>query len=100
VNKKSLPYVKGSATSKSAAESMVTSAESIRQRIRDFIYMAGSHGATADEVQLHLGLTHQTASARVSELANKFGHLKDSGKTRATRSKRQAVVYVFNHENK
>lgn len=54
-----------------------------------------SGGATCDEVEVALGLRHQTASARLRELVLK-GAIKDSGARRLTRSKRKAAVYVFN----
>lgn len=47
---------------------------------------------TCDEVEIVTGLKHQTASARIRELALK-GLIKDSGKRRLTRSGRKAVVY-------
>ena len=47
---------------------------------------------TVDEIEQVLNLTHQTASARVHDLAN-AGWIKDSGKTRPTRSGRAAVVW-------
>jgi hypothetical protein len=100
----SLPYVAGSETSKAAAESMVardsaraSRAQTDRQRISDLVYLMGVHGATTEEIETALDMKHQTASARVSELANRLGVLKNSGKTRPTRSNRQAVVYVFAH---
>lgn len=50
-------------------------------------------GLTADGVQARLKGTHQSVSPRVSELAKK-GWIYDTGRTRATRSGRQATVYA------
>jgi hypothetical protein len=88
----SIPFVHGSETSREAAVSMVRPATRLRLEVLKFIENEGERGATADEVQLGLGLTHQTGSARVSELAH-GGQIVDSGLRRATRSGRSAVVY-------
>lgn len=93
-NQLGLPYASGSVTSMAAAVSMASSAESYRQKVLEFVRAQGAHGATSDEVQSGLGLTHQNGSARVSELANRFKLIVDSGKTRPTKSGRKAVVYV------
>ena len=53
---------------------------------------AGTRGLTCDEVEVQTGLPHQTASARVNELA-KAGAIIPGGK-RPTRSGRFAVVWV------
>lgn len=49
-------------------------------------------GATCDELELTLALSHQTCSARVREMARR-GMIKDSGRTRPTRTGRQAIVW-------
>lgn len=89
----SLPYVPGSDTSEAAAESMRGGAAAIvRQRVLDHIVKCGEAGATCDEVERQLVLTHQTASARVHELMRQ-GVIFDSGVRRATRSGRKATVW-------
>ena len=88
------PSAPGSDTSEDAAESMSESAPSYRRRVLEFINSRGTVGATSDEVQAALGLTHQNGSARVSELANRYKLIVDSGQKRRTRSGRKAVVYV------
>ena len=91
-----LPYNKGSKTSKEAAESMCPLAPSIRERVFSFIQMATnamSGGLTCDQVEIYSFGSHQTVSARIRELA-KDGRIKDSGKTRKTRSGRKAVVWI------
>ena len=87
-----IPYVKGSATSKAAAQSMQPHAGSIRSRILAEIKKSGAHGLTCDEVEVLMDLKHQTASARVRELREK-GKISTTSK-RPTRSGRQAQVWV------
>lgn len=53
----------------------------------------GPQGATSDEVEQSLGLSHQTASARLTEAKVK-GLLMWSGTSRKTRSGRKAAVLV------
>ena len=50
-------------------------------------------GATCDELESSLMLSHQTTSARVRDLA-KGGRIVDSGKRRRTRTGRQAIVWT------
>jgi len=53
-----------------------------------------SHGgATCDEIERTTGISHQTVSARLAELAQR-GLVAPSGQTRQTRSGRQAAVMV------
>lgn len=95
------PSARGSATSEAAAESMRDSASTLRDKVFDLISASDppvfgvvptSHGLTCDEIEERTGLRHQTASARVYELA-KAGRIVPSG-TRRTRSGRQANVWV------
>lgn len=87
------PSAAGSETSQAAARSMRRPAPRYREQVLYFIARQGAAGATSDEVQAALGLSHQNGSARVSELA-KYGFVVDSGVRRVTRSGRKAVVYV------
>lgn len=50
-------------------------------------------GMTCHEIELVLGLQHQSASARITELV-RDGYIKDSGQRRYTRTNRKARVYV------
>lgn len=84
------PLVLGSDTSEDAAASMEHLTSTIRGRVYARIRQ---HGATCDEIEQELGLTHQTASARVNELRNR-GFIEDSKARRKTRSGRNAVVYI------
>jgi hypothetical protein len=80
-------------TSKAAAASL--SAETLsrlRFEVRRFIQAAGPRGATCDEVEVGTGLSHQTASARCTELM-RADLIRDSGARRRTRSGRTARVY-------
>lgn len=81
------------ATSKAAADSIAPSAGTLRGRIRDWLASRGTTGGTCDEVEVALDMRHQTASARCKELRD-AGTILDSGRTRPTRSGRQAVVLV------
>ncbi|MGB0600519.1 MAG: hypothetical protein ACPGLY_27900 [Rubripirellula sp.] len=87
-----IPYAKGSDTSREAAESMRGKTAALRNVILGFIRRTG--GATCDEIEVALVLTHQTASARVTELHKKHMLIVDSGKRRKTRRNRNAVVWV------
>lgn len=77
-------------TSVAAAASMADSADSVRGRVFDFI-AARADGATCDEVEVGLGLKHQTASARIRELVL-LGKVNKPGAKRLTGSGRAALV--------
>jgi hypothetical protein len=64
-----------------------------RRRIYDLALSRGDGGLTDDEVEVHLGLLHQSASAARNSLM-KDGWLHDSGRRRLTRSGEQAIVWV------
>jgi len=87
------PFVAGSETSEEAADSMERAAPGYEAAVFGFILRRGAQGATSDEVQEALGLTHQNGSARVSTLA-KRGLLVLNGVKRPTRAGRRAGVYV------
>lgn len=88
-----LPYAAGSDTSKAAAESMKSTAGIIRERVYRRVKESDTDGITCDALEVALGLSHQTCSARVNELRN-AGRIIDSGRRKATRSGRKAVVYT------
>lgn len=58
-----------------------------------YVHKQYARGATCDEIETVLGLSHQTASARVTE-AKARGEIVPNGKRRPTRTGRQAAVYV------
>lgn len=96
MTQQTLPYARGSATSRAAAKSMEPHAPSIRSFVLAAIYLStftGRKGATCDEVEVEIEVPHQTVSARIRELF-KAGRIKDSGRTRPTRSGRKAVVWI------
>lgn len=86
-----LPHVNRD-TSRAAAVSMLPVAASIRARILEYITAQGSNGATVDEIEIALGLSHQCASARLTE-ASKACDVMDLGERRPTRSGRKAIVW-------
>jgi hypothetical protein len=67
----------------------------LRARVLAGIKASGNVGRTCDELEMELGLPHQTCSARVYELA-KRGEITDSRRTRKTRNDRAAVVWIEN----
>lgn len=50
-------------------------------------------GTTCDELEISLGMIHQSCSARVNELMNS-GWIFDSGFRRKTRNGRNAIVWL------
>ena len=92
-----VPFVSGSETSRLAAESMQPSVRSIRAEVYRAIAASGRQGMTDDEVEVHLDLRHQTASARRRELVLQ-GRVVNrglgKGDKRVTRSERKAFVWI------
>ena len=85
------PYVKGSETSKDAAVSVEKAAPAMRAKVFGYV-KATLRGATCDEVERMLSMSHQTCSARIRELFMR-GDIEDSNIKRQTRSGRLAVVW-------
>ena len=84
------PYVRGSDTSEAAALSIEPLAGSLRAIVLSTLRVGGA--MTCDEIEVELAMRHQTASARIRELAL-AGHIYDDGQRRKTRSGRFAVVW-------
>jgi DNA-binding MarR family transcriptional regulator len=63
-----------------------------RNRLRILTYIGVHGGATCDEIEVALGLLHQSASALIRRLV-KQGSLRDTGQRRTTRSGRAAIVW-------
>lgn len=82
----------GNGNSTEAFRSLGNSASEIRSMVFKFIESMGSIGATCDEIEVRLELSHQTASARCSEL-KRLGQIVEKGR-RPTRSGRSAAVLV------
>lgn len=89
-------FVAGNQSSEEAADSVKESANSIRNRIHKYVSQCVD-GKTCDELEAELYLSHQTASARCTEL-KQLGRLSarfdESGNKirRKTRSGRNADV--------
>ena len=82
----------GVPTSRAAAESVRGPiADGDESAVYEAIRQAG--GLTCAEVEARLGLSHQTASARVHGLHRVKGWIEDSGQRRPTPSGRAAIVY-------
>lgn len=88
-----VPHVKGSDTSRAAAESMEPHAGTLEAQVLIAIRASGSGGLTDDELEQLLGLSHQTTSARRRALVIRC-LVKDSGARRPTRSGRGATVWI------
>lgn len=80
-------------TSKKAAQEIEPTVSQIAERVFRFVLLGTSRGATCDEVEQGLSLSHQTVSARLRELALK-DRIRDSGNRRVTRSDRDAIVWT------
>lgn len=80
-------------TSREAAESMRSSAASLRAKVLAFIQEREQRGATCDEIQVALDMRPQTASARCWEL-HKGGIVIKTNLKRKTRTGRNARAYV------
>lgn len=83
----------GNPLSAEAHDSVIIHKARIRREILTWIATRGYIGATCDEVEASLGISHQTASARITE-AKMVGDLIDTGRRRPTRTGRSAAVYV------
>lgn len=86
------------ATSHEAADSMQPVIEKVRRQILSFLSQTPD-GATDDELEVALGLKHQTASATRRGLVI-AGLVWDTGKTRKTRSGRNAIVWALDKPSK
>ena len=86
--KRSLP---ASDTSDEAGASV--DAKTIRMQVLRAIHQCG--GLTCDEAEARLGLSHQTCSARFSEMWHDYKFIEQSGIKRKTRSDRNAHVYTI-----
>lgn len=87
------PYQPHSATSREAATKIRPKAETLRATVLDVIEFSGTYGRTDTEIQDILRLEGSTQRPRRVELL-RAGLIRDSGRTRATASGRQATVWV------
>ena len=91
----SAPFVKGSKTSKAAADQMVDEGElgKLRAKVLAHLRKRKKKGATDEEMQDALGMNPSTQRPRRIELVDR-GLVADSGQKRKTRSGRNAVVWI------
>jgi predicted ArsR family transcriptional regulator len=87
------PFVKGSDTSEAASDSMLGEAAKQRSAVYRAISTAQPPGATCEQVENHLGLKHQAASARIRELVLD-GLVIDTGQRRRNTSGRTAAIWT------
>jgi hypothetical protein len=88
------PHEAGSDTSAEAARSILGGIGRLQALVLEVLVARGNIGATDDELEVRLGLKHQTVSARRRELVLK-GLARNSGSTRPTRSGRPAAVWIL-----
>ena len=84
-------HVAGSDTSEAAADSVEDTAASMRARVLWAIERRGAYGTTDDELEVLLGMRHQTVSARRREL-ELLDAIHKTTERRKTRSGRTAAV--------
>lgn len=84
-------YHSNADTSVEAWGTISDTTEAIKERIYTIILNFG--GATCEEVEKRTKLSHQTVSARITELVKEL-KIKDSGIRRKTKSGRNARVYI------
>jgi hypothetical protein len=85
-----VPYVRGSDTSKAAADAMAPHTTPLQQVVRDYLR---EHGPSTDEeMQAGIPMGANTQRPRRVELVGK-GYVVDSGKTRTGTSGKQAVIW-------
>lgn len=93
-----VPHEVQSPTSTGAAESLMAQRRiALIALVLEAICNAGERGLTDDELQIVLNLRSQTQSPRRREL-ELTGLVNDSGKTRITRNKRPAVVWIATNQ--
>lgn len=89
---KYLPAQMHSQPSIAAAEAMLPRAGTDRRKVLDLLRQWHATGATDDELQIGLAMDPSTERPRRIELVN-AGLVRDSGRTRKTRSGRRATVW-------
>ena len=87
------PHQRHSKTSRAAAESIKPHLNALQARVLGCIQLEPAYGATDDEIQRMTGMNPSTQRPRRIELLEK-GLIRDSGRTRKTKSGRAATVWV------
>jgi hypothetical protein len=80
-------------TSEHAAAAAIPLTGKARVAVYEFVRWRGDHGATDEEIQDALGMNPSTQRPRRVELVES-GHLVKSDRTRLTRARRPAVVWI------
>jgi len=81
------------ANSQQAKQSLAPVLPSMRERVYAYIDSCGMSGATDDEIEVALGMKHQTASARRKDLWD-ASRISWDGRKRKTRSGCLANVWI------
>jgi len=87
-----------SPTSRAAADGIAPVSGELRRRVYEHLVGRGEDGATDEEMQGALAMGASTQRPRRIELVE-LGLVKDSGRTRRTKSGRSAVVWVAAAKN-
>lgn len=87
------PAQRHSATSVAAASAAKEFAPLLRNKLLALLQRVGAYGLTDEEMQRELAMDANTQRPRRREL-EQAGMVRDSGKTRETRSGRRATVWV------
>jgi len=87
------PFQDHSPTSADAARGIEPRTESLRRAVLDYLRGRGAEGATDEAIQEALQMNPSTQRPRRIECVE-LGLVRDSGRTRPTRSGRQAVVWM------
>jgi hypothetical protein len=88
------PHQRGSATSEAAAVAIEPRSGTLRRMVLEHLRACGAQGATDDEIQHALDMNPSTQRPRRIELVNS-GLVKETSRTRRTRSGRMATVWVI-----
>ena len=83
-------------TSCDAKETIVGCAKTLRDRVYNAIAFSGPNGCTDEEIQDCLEMNPSTERPRRIELQMRQ-QIKNSGKTRKTKSGRQAIVWILSN---
>lgn len=69
----------------------------LQRQVYDMIKTAGWEGHTTDEIEVVLGRTHQSISARINELANRRPKplIEARAARRKTRAGKPAAIYIL-----
>jgi hypothetical protein len=88
-----VPYVRGSETSRAAAASIASVARATRDKVLAYIAARRARGATDQEIAAGLAMLSDSARARRCELRDR-GDIVDSGQRRPSPSGRPSTVWV------